>query len=77
MIAGALTGSRDATYTRSSALFDRAERRLEQHSGSLESAQLAIRDLRLIDGAMAQIAQVMGLRITDHDTALLRDSTQA
>jgi hypothetical protein len=68
VIAGALTGSRDVTYTRSSALFDRAERRLEECSSTPGPARLAIRDLTLIDGTMAQMAGILGLAITDYDT---------
>jgi hypothetical protein len=30
--------------------------------------QLAIRDLKLIDGTMARVAEVLGLAITDYDT---------
>jgi len=37
VVTGALNGSRDATYTRSSALFDRAERRLEANAGVANS----------------------------------------
>src|SRR6202035_1788038 len=55
VVAGALTASRDVTYTRSSALFDRAERRLEECASTAGPAQLAIRDLKLIDGTMAQM----------------------
>jgi uncharacterized membrane protein YgaE (UPF0421/DUF939 family) len=69
VVAGAFTGSRDATYTRSSALFERAERRLEGGLAVAGEGQLAIRDLKLIDGAMARMAELMGLRITDYDTA--------
>ena len=68
VVAGALTGPRDGTYTRSSALFDRAERRLEECSPTVGSAQLAIRDLKLIDGTMARAAEFLGLAITDYDT---------
>lgn len=68
VVAGALTGPRDVTYTRSSALFDQAERHLEEHTGIVGPAQLAIRDLKLIDGTMAQMAEVLGLPITDYDT---------
>jgi hypothetical protein len=32
------------------------------------SGQLAIRDLKLIDGTMAKLAEVVGLRVTDYDT---------
>jgi uncharacterized membrane protein YgaE (UPF0421/DUF939 family) len=68
-IAGALTGPGEATYTRSSALFDRAERRIERGAGAIKPAQFAVRDLELIDGTMAVMAADLGLRITDHDTA--------
>jgi uncharacterized membrane protein YgaE (UPF0421/DUF939 family) len=68
VLAGALTGPRDGTYTRSSALFDRAERRLEEESAAVGPAQLAIRDLKLIDGSMARLAEFLGLAITDYDT---------
>ncbi|SNQ48817.1 conserved membrane hypothetical protein [Frankia canadensis] len=68
VIAAAINGSRDATYTRSSALFDRAERRSEQEAGAVHDGQLALRDLKLIDGAMARLAETMGLRIADYDT---------
>jgi hypothetical protein len=68
VVAGALTGPRDVIYTRSSALFDRAERRLEDRSAPAGPAQLAIRDLKLIDGTMAQLAELLGLAITDYDT---------
>jgi uncharacterized membrane protein YgaE (UPF0421/DUF939 family) len=71
VVAGALTGPRDVIYTRSSALFDQAERRLEKTADTVEPAQLAIRDLKAIDGTMARIAEVMGLAITDYDTALV------
>ena len=77
VVAGALTGSRDVTYTRSSALFDRAERRLEECSRTAGSAQLAIRDLKLIDGTMAQMAGILGLAITDYDTEPAGPASQA
>jgi uncharacterized membrane protein YccC len=67
-VARATTGPRDVGYTRSSALFDRAERRLEEDWASVGAARLAVRDLMLIDGAMARTAEVMGLAITDFDT---------
>jgi uncharacterized membrane protein YgaE (UPF0421/DUF939 family) len=68
VVAAALTGPRDAIYTRSAALFDQAERRIEERSGTARPAQLAIRDLKLIDGTMAQLAEALGLAITDYDT---------
>jgi uncharacterized membrane protein YccC len=68
VLAGALNGSRDVTYTRSAALFDRAERRLETHAGEADEGQLALRDFQLIDGAMATLADSIGLERTDFDT---------
>jgi len=71
-IAVALTGPRDGVYTRSSALFDQAERRVEDSSGIADPAQLSIRDLKLIDGTMARLANGLGLAITDYDTVSVR-----
>jgi uncharacterized membrane protein YccC len=77
VVAGALTGSRDVMYTRSSALFDEAERRIEDHSSTVGPARLAIRDLKLIDGTMAEMAELLGLAITDYDTAPARPASSA
>jgi uncharacterized membrane protein YccC len=60
VIVEAISGPRDVTYTRSSALFDRAERNTEMPDG-----RLPIRDLELIDATMAEMAQPMGLTIAD------------
>ena len=68
VVGAALTGPRDGIYTRSAALFDQAERRIEERSGTAGPAHLAIRDLKLIDGTMAQLAETLGLAITDYDT---------
>jgi uncharacterized membrane protein YccC len=68
VIADAVTGSREATYTRSSSIFDRVERRIEERASTVGPVQLAIRDLKLIDGTMAGMAETMGLAVTDHDT---------
>jgi hypothetical protein len=68
VVARALTGPRDGTYTRSSALFDRVEGYLEDCPHRTASAQFAVRDFMLLDGAMAQTAELMGLRIVDYDT---------
>ena len=69
VVAAALTGSRDVTYTRSSALFEWAERQLGGRFDVPDGGQLAIRDLKLIDGTMARMAEVMGLSIADYDTS--------
>jgi uncharacterized membrane protein YgaE (UPF0421/DUF939 family) len=63
VIVGAISGPRDVTYTRSSALFDQAERDIEQ--ADTPHGQLPIRDLKLIDATMAEMAELMGLSITD------------
>ena len=68
VVAEALTGSRDAVYIRSSSLFDQAEQSIEQHRDTPEPVAPALRNLKLIDGTIAQLAQAMGLRITDYDT---------
>jgi len=52
--------------------FEQAERRLEERPGLVDEGQLAIRDLKLIDGAMAGLAEAMGLTVTDYDTVSLR-----
>ena len=73
-VADAVTGPRDGSYIRSSALFDRVERWLEEGSAAIATGQLAIRDLKLIDGSMAQMAGDMGLNVTDYDTHLVNGS---
>jgi hypothetical protein len=69
VVIAAFNGPRDGTYTRSSALFDRAERRLEERSRTVDPAQLAIRDLKLIDATMARMAELLGLQVADFDTS--------
>jgi hypothetical protein len=69
VVIAAYNGPRDTTYTRSSALFDRAERRLEERSRTVDPAQLAIRDLKLIDATMARMAELLGLQVADFDTS--------
>jgi len=68
ILAESLTGPVTADYTRSAALFDRTERRLEDGAARIEEGPLAIRDLKLIDGAMAKLAELSGLPVTDYDT---------
>ena len=68
VVARAVTGVRDGTYARSSALFDRAERSLEVCLHPYTSFEFALHDLTLLDGTMARLAELMGLAITDYDT---------
>jgi uncharacterized membrane protein YgaE (UPF0421/DUF939 family) len=68
VLATATTGRREGIYTRSAALFDQAERRLETRARVIDNGQLALRDLKLLDGAMAQLAEAMHLHLTDYDT---------
>jgi hypothetical protein len=77
VVARALSGPRSDTYTRSSALFDQAERALEPGPHRSTSTEFALRDLKLLDGTMARMAELMGLGITDYDTALSSRGTGA
>jgi uncharacterized membrane protein YccC len=70
IIAGALNGPRDGTYTRSSSLFDQAQQCLERSAAPLQNADLALRDLQAIDETMAAMAHGLHLAVTDYDTAL-------
>ncbi len=65
VVARALTGPRDGTYTRSSALFDLAEGRLDACPHRSASIEFALRDFKLLDGTMARMAELMGLGIAD------------
>ncbi len=71
VLISSFNGRRDGIYTRSSSLYDDVERRLEERAPRFGPTQLAIRDLKLIDSAMADLAELMGLRIADYDTATL------
>jgi hypothetical protein len=66
-IVKSLSERRDGTYTRSASLFDGVERRLEQDV-IVGGDELALRDLMMIDGALAEMAAGIGLEVTDHDT---------
>jgi uncharacterized membrane protein YgaE (UPF0421/DUF939 family) len=68
VVAAAFGRPRTGTYTRSASQFDQAERRLEGSTGMIDSGQLALRDLKLIDGTMARLAEAMQLAVTDYDT---------
>jgi uncharacterized membrane protein YgaE (UPF0421/DUF939 family) len=70
ILGDAFTGSRNVTYTRSASLFDSVERRLAKGTTVLSDGELAVRDLKLLDGTMVQMADVLGLDVTDFDTAL-------
>jgi hypothetical protein len=67
-VRSALGGSSPGTYTRSASLLDRAEGRLATAGGSAGQGWLAVRDLRLLDGALAELAGVLGMEITSYDT---------
>jgi uncharacterized membrane protein YccC len=56
------------TYTRSASLFDLVEQRLATPGSNGGKAHLALRDLRLIDGALAELAGALGMEITSYDT---------
>jgi uncharacterized membrane protein YccC len=67
-VQSAVRGSAPGTYTRSASLFDRAERRLTGPRGKVGQGRLAVHDLRLLDGALAELARVLGMDITSYDT---------
>jgi uncharacterized membrane protein YccC len=72
IMANTLSLPRYGTYTRSAALFDRVERHVEENGAVVAGDELALRDLMLLDGALAQIAEGIGLTVTDHDTSFGR-----
>lgn len=73
LLTAAATGSRDGTYTRSGALFDRVERHLEEKAEPKDEGQLALRDYVFLDGALARMALLMGLSVKDLDTQNVGD----
>lgn len=62
------TVSTPRTYVRAAAVFDQAATRLD-NGDYLAPTQLALRDLQLLDGAMATIALTLGLTVRAIDTA--------
>jgi hypothetical protein len=64
----AVAGPHGITYTRSASLFDLVEQRLAAPGSNGGKAHLALRDLRLIDGALAELAGALGMDITSYDT---------
>lgn len=79
VVTAALNGQQDEPYIRSAALFTLAEDEREGRAGTVDGGSLAIRDLELIDGTMASLAEALGLRVTDFDTVPLHsaDATPA
>src|SRR5580693_6945418 len=63
----ALAGPGGYTYTRSASLFDLIEQRLAAPGRGSGDGHLALRDLRLIDGALAELAGTLGLYVTSYD----------
>ena len=61
------------TYTRSASLFDLIEQRLDAPGSNAGSGYLPLRDLRLIDGALAELAEALGADITSYDTGPASD----
>jgi len=67
-VADAMTGPRQGVYVRSASLYDRAERSHQDSAAGTDEECLPIQDLKLIDGAMADLAESMRLEVTDFDT---------
>ena len=55
------------TYTRSAALFEMASRVAPV---DILLPNLAINDLTMLDGALATLANALGMTVVDHDTTL-------
>jgi hypothetical protein len=68
-VADAMMGTSDGVYVRSSSLYDRAERSVEDEAVGPEQGYPAVRDFQLIDGSMADIAEFLRLKIADFDTS--------
>jgi hypothetical protein len=72
-VRSAVRGSSPGTYTRSASPFDRAEGRLATPGGNVGQGRLAVRDLRLLDGALAELVGVLAMDITSYDTGPAAD----
>ena len=68
VLQSAVAGPDGGSYTRSASLFDLIEQRLAAPGSNAGHDYLALRDLRAIDGALAELAEVLGLDITSYDT---------
>ena len=55
------------TCARSASLFDLIEQQLAAPGTGSGDGHLALRDLRLIDGALAELAAALGLHVTSYD----------
>ena len=60
------------TYVRSSAMIERAGRDIDP---SEELLLLALRDLTMLDGALARLAVALDMTVRDHDTSDLLDAS--
>ncbi len=69
----AVAGPHRGTYTRSASLFDLIGRRLAAPGRDAGNGHLALRDLRLIDGALAELAGALGMDIASYDTGPAAD----
>ncbi|HEX4219035.1 MAG TPA: FUSC family protein [Acidimicrobiales bacterium] len=70
VLAARLRGERPAKpYVRSASIFDELERSLRRPDSSPSAAVLTLRDLELLDGALAMAAEAVGHPVTDLDTA--------
>jgi Fusaric acid resistance protein-like len=63
----AVAGLGGCTYTRSASLFDLIEQRSAAPGRGSGDGRLALRDLRMIDGALAELAGTLGLHVTSYD----------
>jgi hypothetical protein len=73
----ALAGPGGYTYTRSASLFDLIEQRLAAPGRGSGDGHLALRDLRLVDGALAELAGALGLHVTSYDIGPAEDQIRS
>ena len=65
------------TYTRSASLFDLVEQRLAAPGNNSDKGHLALRDLRLIDGTLAELASALCMDITSYDVGPAADPARS
>lgn len=68
-LTNALAGDSSRPYVRAAALLSRAENSRRTATGAFGAERLALRSLRLLDGAFAAVAQALGVSVEDPESA--------
>src|SRR5581483_6833260 len=66
-LASALSGDSSRPYVRAAALLHRAETARRSAAGAFGAERLALRSLRLLDGAFAAVAETLGVAVEDFE----------